>query len=104
MRRRPHARDAISVVSYPANYYHWGPWKVFTKEMLARHAQEEKAQMLREVESDSNKLLKLASELDSEISQSDRDSLTKDEAKKLAEIGKIARKILKKLAKLARRF
>ena len=74
------------------------------QQMIAKHALEEYVQMMKEIESDSNKLFKLAAQLNSEISQSSRDSLTEDEAKKFAEIGKLARKVRKEMATCARGF
>ena len=48
--------------------------------------------------SDTNKLLKLASELDAEIQQANSDSLTPDQLRKLALIEKLARNIKEKMS------
>jgi len=48
--------------------------------------------------SDTNKLLKLASELDAEIQQANSDSLTPDQLRKLATIEKLARNIKEKMS------
>ena len=47
---------------------------------------------------DTNKLLKLASELNAEVSSSNRDSLTPDELRKVGEIEKLAHSVKEKMS------
>ena len=48
--------------------------------------------------SDTNKLLKLASELNAEVSSSNRDSLTQEQLRKVGEIEKLAHRVKEKMS------
>ena len=69
---------------------------------VARREQAHKVEIRQSVESDTNKLLKLAKELDDEISSTSPDALTSSQLKKIAEIGKLAHKVKDKMSEFDR--
>ena len=66
--------------------------------MAARHRAALNAERQKEMISDTNKLLKLAKELNFEVAESGTDTLTPDDLHRLAEIEKLARSVKEKMA------
>ena len=74
-----------------------GPFGATSPAELARMQQAHRTDIRRTVESDTDKLLKLAQELDDEISRTTPSALTPAQLKKIAEIEKLAHKVQAKM-------
>ncbi len=79
-----------------------GPYGAMSPAEQARMERAHRADIRQTVESDTEKLLKLAQELDDEISRTAPNALTPAQLKKVAEIEKLAHKVQAKMTEFER--
>jgi len=79
-----------------------GPYGAVDPVEQARRDRAHRAEIRQSVESDTDKLLKLAQELDDEISRTSPNALTPAQLKKVAEIEKLAHKVQAKMTEFQR--